>query len=95
MTEGDVADKVLKLRSDAERLKTEVVREEARLEAAEQKIAGVPAQLEERGFDCSGDLQQQLAQRAAGLQAEKVTIGADLATLKEDSRADVTDRNRR
>lgn len=82
MSDKQTVDRIMALKGDAERVKTEVVRLEATQEVAEERLAEVRKQLEGLGLDPDGDLTSELAERQRGLEQEMQALQQDLEALR-------------
>ncbi len=86
-TDKQTVDRIMALKGDADRVKTEVARLEATQEAAEQRLAEVRQQLVDLGLDPDGDLTSELAERQRGLEQEMGALQQDLVALRQEAAA--------
>ena len=84
-TDKQTVDRIMVLKGDAERVKTEVARLDATQEVAEQRLAEVRKQLVDLGLDPDGDLTSELAERQRGLEQEMQALQTDLAALRQEA----------
>ncbi len=85
MTDKQTVDRIMALKGDADRVKTEVARLEATQGVAEGRLAEVRKQLADLGLDPDGDLTSELAERQRGLEQEMQALQADLMALRQEA----------
>ena len=87
MTDKQTVDRIMALKGDAERVRTEVARLDVQQEAAEGRLTVVRKQLADLGLDPDGDLTSELAERQRGLEQEMQALQEDLRTLRQEAAA--------
>lgn len=82
MTDKQTVDRIMALKGDADRVKTEVARLEVTQEAAEGRLTVVRAELETLGLNPDGDLTSELAERQRGLEQELQALQKGVEELR-------------